>query len=67
MGKPKFNPIITRIKLNPEQAVLACTCWSNRLQNLATGRNVAAGYCVTNANPRATACSRSARASVTIS
>jgi hypothetical protein len=22
--KPKFKPVITRIKLNPEQAVLAC-------------------------------------------
>lgn len=22
--KPKFNPEITRVKLNPEQAVLAC-------------------------------------------
>lgn len=27
--KPKFNPEITRVKLNPEQAVLACSCWSN--------------------------------------
>lgn len=25
--KPKFKPIITRIKLNPEQAVLACACY----------------------------------------
>jgi hypothetical protein len=24
--KPKFKPKITRIKLNPEQAVLACAC-----------------------------------------
>jgi len=24
--KPKFKPMITRIKLNPEQAVLSCTC-----------------------------------------
>ena len=24
--KPKFRPVVTRIKLNPEQAVLACTC-----------------------------------------
>ena len=23
----RFNPIISRIRLNPEQAVLACTCW----------------------------------------
>ena len=26
--KPKFNPEITRVKLNPEQAVLTCTCWT---------------------------------------
>ena len=25
--KPKFRPEITRVKLNPEQAVLACSCW----------------------------------------
>jgi hypothetical protein len=24
--KPKFKPVITRVKLNPEQAVLTCTC-----------------------------------------
>lgn len=24
--KPKFNPLITRVKLNPEQAVLVCQC-----------------------------------------
>ena len=26
--KLRFKPVITRIKLNPEQAVLACTCYS---------------------------------------
>jgi hypothetical protein len=26
--KPKFKPTVTRVKLNPEQAVLACGCWS---------------------------------------
>lgn len=25
--KPKFDPVITRVKLNPEQAVLSCNCW----------------------------------------
>lgn len=25
--KQKFNPEITRVKLNPEQAVLACSCY----------------------------------------
>jgi hypothetical protein len=24
--KPKFKPTITRVKLNPEQAVLSCDC-----------------------------------------
>jgi hypothetical protein len=24
--KPKFRPEITRVKLNPEQAVLSCSC-----------------------------------------
>ena len=26
--KPKFRPRITRIKLNPEQAVLNCSCYN---------------------------------------
>jgi len=25
--KPKFKPNITKVKLNPEQAVLACSCY----------------------------------------
>jgi len=25
--KPKFKPEITRVKLNPEQAVLSCNCY----------------------------------------
>ncbi len=25
--KPKFRPVISRIKLNPEQAVLSCNCF----------------------------------------
>lgn len=25
--KPKFRPVITRVKLNPEQAVLSCMCF----------------------------------------
>lgn len=25
--KKKFKPTITRVKLNPEQAVLSCTCY----------------------------------------
>ncbi|MBN1492822.1 MAG: hypothetical protein JW938_01595 [Candidatus Omnitrophica bacterium] len=30
--KPKFKPEITRVKLNPEQAVLACTCMAIGMQ-----------------------------------
>lgn len=26
--KPRFKPEITRVKLNPEQAVLACACFA---------------------------------------
>jgi len=26
--KPKFKPEITRVKLNPEQAVLSCMCYN---------------------------------------
>jgi len=41
--KPKFNPKITRVKLNPEQAVLWCNCYD-------TGQRVHqfsfAGHCV---------------------
>ena len=25
--RPRFKPELTRIKLNPEQAVLSCSCW----------------------------------------
>jgi hypothetical protein len=28
MYKKKFKPVITRVKLNPEQTVLACHCFS---------------------------------------
>ena len=34
--KPKFKPVITRVKLNPEQAVLACNCYS-------AGQRISAG------------------------
>lgn len=27
-GKPKFKPEITRIRLNPEQAVVMCACYN---------------------------------------
>lgn len=31
--KPKFRPVITRVKLNPEQAVLACACYDKSTLN----------------------------------
>jgi len=31
--KPKFRPRITRVKLNPEQAVLACQCYDGFATN----------------------------------
>ena len=39
--RPKFHPIITRIKLNPEQAVLQCSCYDNGLyhETLTPGRS----------------------------
>jgi hypothetical protein len=30
--KPKFKPRITVVKLNPEQAVLTCNCYSEGLR-----------------------------------
>jgi len=30
--KLKFRPVITRVRLNPEQAVLACSCYSGGWQ-----------------------------------
>ncbi len=49
----KFNPVVSKIKLNPEQAVLTCTC--------VTGR-----YSLTSRNTRATICSAaSVRTTVT--
>lgn len=34
--KPKFDPVISRVKLNPEQAVLACQCYSVRAYGVAS-------------------------------
>ncbi len=35
--KPKFKPVLTRIELNPEQAVLTCDCFSNASKRLEGG------------------------------
>jgi len=40
--KPKFRPEITRIKLNPEQAVLQCGCYKDGVFDTIEGGD--AGY-----------------------
>jgi hypothetical protein len=35
--KLKFKPVITRVKLNPEQAVLMCECYSTGKKYLVGG------------------------------
>ncbi|MCM8786463.1 MAG: hypothetical protein NC935_00175 [Candidatus Omnitrophica bacterium] len=51
--KPKFNPKITKIKLNPEQAVLICSCYRSgrviatsgtRSSTRVCGRGTVRGY-----------------------
>lgn len=65
MSKPKFDPIVTRIKLNPEQAVLACTCWSGRRKGTTTTNSRAVVVCRTNSKTRM--CNRYTTANATIS
>ena len=48
MNKPKFNPIVTRVKLNPEQAVLACSCYNSNRAYSTTSRNNRAAICQPN-------------------
>jgi len=38
--KLKFRPKITRIKLNPEQAVLSCTCYMGLIAGTGTPADV---------------------------
>lgn len=49
MAKPKFDPVVTRVKLNPEQAVLACSCYNaNRSNRVASNRTTLASICSRN-------------------
>ena len=41
--KPKFKPEIRRIKLNPEQAVLTCNCYSRAMWWRFAGHHSGAG------------------------
>lgn len=62
--RPRFKPLITKIKLNPEQAVLACSCWNTNLYLRSTGTNRTVATCIqnsrsTSAYARSTGASRS--------
>jgi len=44
--KIRFKPVITRIKLNPEQAVLACGCYGLGRKSSSGGTTSAASTCM---------------------
>lgn len=60
--KEKFNPQITMIKLNPEQAVLACSCFTARRCSTTTSSSITRTICLRN-NKNNVYCNRSTRAS----
>lgn len=37
--KPVFKPVVTRVRLNPEQAVLACSCYNTEWHLQSMGVN----------------------------
>jgi len=43
--KPKFNPEIARVKLNPEQAVLNCSCYDAMQQGINANMYGGSAYC----------------------
>ena len=64
--KPVFNPEITRIKLNPEQAVLACACYSNSTYYTRGARSTGGTVCIRNSRSYA-ACKQQNAANASIS
>lgn len=50
--KPKFNPKITRVELNPEQAVLACACYSTQKGYDVMSGVSAADVCLSTTTPK---------------
>lgn len=42
--KPKFKPVITRVKLNPEQAVLSCSCYTGSGRPTRIGPTYSTGH-----------------------
>lgn len=43
--KKKFKPVITRIKLNPEQAVLYCNCYAYGNRETSSSTSTLVGTC----------------------
>ncbi len=45
--RPKFNPEISRVKLNPEQAVLQCACFgaTAKVWNSSANKGSSATFC----------------------
>jgi uncharacterized FlgJ-related protein len=62
--KPKFNPVVTRVKLNPEQAVLACACYESGFTASRAARGSSGRVCTLN-RPKRTIISWSATATST--
>jgi len=65
--KLKFDPEITMVKLNPEQAVLTCTCYMSRRQGTRTNSTLRATICYsgTSRGRASNYCSRGASAATT--
>ena len=62
--KPIFDPVVTRIKLNPEQAVLACGCYSNRMYYSNGARNFSANVCTQNTRRQSFQCNKGSGSTV---
>lgn len=63
----KFKPVVTKIKLNPEQAVLACTCWNSSLALLVAGARTRATVCAFGGGVRSNPLYRSTQANAAAS
>ena len=44
--KLKFRPVVTRVKLNPEQAVLFCACFTGLTQRNAGAGRSGTTFCI---------------------
>lgn len=62
--KPKFKPVVTRVKLNPEQAVLACPCWSANVVGSAATKTATLTVCIANTRTDEIRCKTVASAAI---